>query len=167
NVGLIKEVTRDIWGFRSLEQLAQDLRFGVRMLAKRPGFTLVAVITLALGIGANTAIFSVVNAVLLQPLPFKDADRLVMVWEDDSTAGFSHNTAAPANYVDLRDQNQSFEGLSATHRISVNLTGDGEPERVDGRRVSANLFDLLGVEPYLGRAFLAEEDRPGSNRVVL
>jgi putative ABC transport system permease protein len=105
NVGLIKEVTRDMWGWRSLEQLAQDLRFGVRMLAKRPGFTLLAVITLALGIGANTAIFSVVNIVLLQPLPYKETDRLVMVWEDAAQQRFPRNSTTPANFIDWRDQN--------------------------------------------------------------
>jgi len=167
NVGLIKEVTRDMWGWRSLEQLAQDLRFGMRMLAKHPGFTLVAVITLALGIGANTAIFSVVNKVLLQPLPFKDSDRLVIVWEEGTAQGFPRNSVSAANYIDWRDQNQVFEGIAILGRMNFNLTGAGEPERIDGRRVSANLFDLLGVEPRLGRAFLPEEDQPGSNRVVI
>src|SRR5215210_4952784 len=94
NVGLIKEVTRDMWGWRTLEQLAQDLRFGARMLAKRPGFTLVAIITLGLGIGANTAIFSVVNTVLLQPLPYKDSDRVMMVWEENTRQGFPRNSLA-------------------------------------------------------------------------
>jgi putative ABC transport system permease protein len=167
NVGLIKEVTRDMWGWRSFEQLAQDLRFGVRMLTKHPGFTLVAVITLALGIGANTAIFSVVNTVLLRPLPYKDPNRLVMVWEDAAQQGFPRNSTTPANFIDWRDQNQVFEGMAALGRQSFNLTGVGEPEKIEGRRVSANLFDLLGVEPQLGRAFLREEDQPGANRVVI
>jgi putative ABC transport system permease protein len=167
NIGLIKEVTRDMWGWRSLEQLTHDLRFGMRMLTKRPGFTLVAIITLALGIGANTAIFSVVNTVLLQPLPYKDPDRLVMVWEDDTRHGYPRDTPAAANYIDWRDQNQVFEGMAAIADLSFNLTGIGEPERIDGNRVSANLFDLLGVEPQLGRAFSPEEDQPGGNRVVI
>ncbi|MFP5264165.1 MAG: ADOP family duplicated permease [Blastocatellia bacterium] len=167
NVVLIKEVTRDMWGWTSLEQLAQDLRFGLRMLAKRPGFALVAIITLALGIGANTAIFSVVNTVLLRPLPYKDADRLVAVWEDGSEQGFPRNSTTPANFIDWRDQNQVFEGMAALGRQSFNLTGAGEPEKIDGRRVSANLFDLLGVEAHLGRGFLPEEDQPGANRVVV
>jgi putative ABC transport system permease protein len=167
NVGLIKEVTRDMWGWRSIEELAQDLRFGGRMLAKRPGFTLVAIITLALGIGANTAIFSVVNTVLLRPLSYKEPDRLMMVWEDASQQGFPRNSTTPANFIDWRDQNQVFEGMAALGRESFNLTGAGEPEKIDGRRVSATLFDLLGVEPQLGRAFLREEDQPGGNRVVI
>jgi putative ABC transport system permease protein len=150
-----------------LEDFTQDIRYGLRTMMKNPGFTVVAVIALALGIGANTAIFSVVNTVLLRPLPYKDPDRLVMVWEDASQLGFPHNTPAPANYIDWRDQNQAFEGMSALHRMSFNLTGVGEPERLDGRRVSANLFSLLGVEPQLGRKFLLEDDTPGKNHVVM
>ena len=147
--------------------LWQDLRYGLRMLVKNPGFTIVAVIALALGIGANSAIFSVVNTVLLRPLPYKDPDRLVMVWEDDTKHGYPRDTPAAANYIDWRDQNQVFEGMAAMADLSINLTGVGEPERIDGRRVSANLFSLLGVEPQLGRAFLPEEDQPGSNHVVI
>ncbi len=150
-----------------MENLFQDLRYALRMLFKNPGFTAVAVLTLALGIGANTAIFSVVNTVLLQPLPYKDPDRLVMVWEDSTKAGFPRDTPAAANYINWRDQNQVFEGMAAIADTSLNLTGVGEPERIDGRRVSANLFPLLGVEPRLGRAFSPEEDQPGANRVVI
>jgi putative ABC transport system permease protein len=150
-----------------METFLQDLRYGLRTLAKNPGFTAVAVLTLALGIGANTAIFSVVNTVLLQPLPYKDPDRLVMVWEDDTKGGYPRDTPAAANYIDWRDQNQVFEGMAAIADESFNLTGTGEPERIVGRRVSANLFDLLGVEPRLGRAFLPEEDKVGAGRVVI
>ncbi|MBA3714399.1 MAG: ABC transporter permease [Pyrinomonadaceae bacterium] len=145
----------------------QDLHYGLRMLAKNPGFTIVAVVALALGIGANSAIFSVVNTVLLRPLPYKDPDRLMMVWEDDAKGGFPRDTPAAANYIDWRDQNQVFEGMAAIANESFNMTGAGEPERIDGRRVSANLFSLLGVEPLMGRAFTPEEDQPGSNRVVI
>ena len=150
-----------------METLWQDLRYALRMLFKNPGFTAVAVLTLALGIGANTAIFSVINTVLLRPLPYKEADRLVMVWEDGTRAGYPRDTPAAANYVDWRDQNQVFEGMAAMADQSFNLTGIGEPERIEGRRVSANLFTLLGVEPQLGRAFSPEEDQPGNNRVVI
>jgi putative ABC transport system permease protein len=167
NVTLSKENSRTMWGFRSLETLWQDVRFGGRMLVKSPTFTIVAVIALALGIGANSAIFSVVNTVLLRPLPYKDPERLVMVWEDASKHGYPRDTPAAANYVDWRDQNQVFEGMAAIADQSFNLTGVGEPERIDGRRVSANLFSLMGVEPQLGRAFLPEEDQPGGNRVVI
>lgn len=146
---------------------AQDIRYGARVLFKNPGFTVIAVIALALGIGANTAIFTVVNAVLLRALPYKDPDRLLMVWEDASKIGFPNNTPSPANFIDWRDQNQLFEGMAATHRQTFNLTGIGEPERIDGRRVSSNLFALLGVDPQLGRAFIADEDKPGANNVVI
>ena len=151
----------------AIADLQQDLRYGLRTLIKNPAFTIVAVIALALGIGANSAIFSVVNTVLVRPLPYKDPDRLVMVWEDASKQGFPHNTPAPANFIDWRNQNQVFEGMAALHRQSYNLTGSDEPERIDGRRVSANLFELLGVQPLKGRWFLQEEDQPGANRVVI
>ncbi len=147
--------------------LWQDLRYGLRMLIKNPGFTLVAVIALALGIGANSAIFSVVNTVLLRPLPYKEPDRLVMVWEDASKRGYPRDTPAVANYIDWRNQNQVFEGMAALADQSFNLTGVGDPERIDGRRVSANLFTLLGVDPVLGRPFVAEEDQPGAEKVVM
>jgi predicted permease len=147
--------------------LWQDLSYGVRMLSKNPGFTVVAVLALALGIGANSAIFSVVNTVLLRPLPYQDPDRLVMVWEDDTKGGYPRDTPAVANYIDWRDQSQAFEGMAAIAEQNFNLTGTGEPERIEGRLVSANLFSLLGVEPQAGRAFLPEEDQPGRDRVVV
>jgi putative ABC transport system permease protein len=150
-----------------METLLKDIRYGIRGLLKRPGFTVIALITLALGIGANTAIFSVVNAVLLQPLPFQKPEELVIVWEDATFAGFPHNTPAPANYVDWKTQNQSFVDMAASHEDSFNLTGDGEPERVSSYSVTANFFPLLGVQPLLGRNFLEEEDRPGANKVVM
>jgi putative ABC transport system permease protein len=167
NNTLLQEVSKEMWGFTAIESLIQDFRYGLRMLVKNPGFTFVAVLALALGIGANSAIFSVVNTVLLRPLPYTDPERLVMVWEDAAKRGFPRDTPAAANYIDWRDQNQVFEGMAAIADQSFNLTGVGDPERIDGRRVSANLFALLGVEPQLGRAFLPEEDRPGGNRVVV
>jgi putative ABC transport system permease protein len=147
--------------------LLQDLRFGARMLWKRPGFTAVAVLTLALGIGANTAIFSLVNAVLLKPLPYREPERLVMLWEDATRIGFPQNTPAPANYVDWKAQTKSFEGMAATMYASFNLTGFGEPQKVDGNAVTADLFPVLGVRPALGRGFTAEEEKPGSDKVVV
>jgi putative ABC transport system permease protein len=167
NVSLSKEDSRTMWGLRWLQTLWQDVRFGARTLVKNPGFTAVAVIALALGVGANSAIFSVVNTVLLRPLPYKDPGRLVMVWEKGNTDEFPINSTSAANFIDWRDQNQVFEGVTVMGRASFNLTGVGEPVRVDGRRVSANLFRLLGVEPQLGRAFLPEEDDPGAIRVVI
>ena len=150
-----------------LSDLGQDLRYGLRVLVKNPGFTTVAIIALALGIGANSAIFSVVNTVLLRPLPYKNPDKLVMVWEEATHLGFPKNTPSPANFIDWRDQNTVFEGVAAIVERSFNLTGVGEPERFDGRRVSANLFALLGVEPHLGRTFRPEEDQPGTHVVIL
>jgi putative ABC transport system permease protein len=137
------------------------------MQLKNPGFTVVAVIALALGIGANTAIFSVVNSVLLRPLPYKDPERLVMVWEDASKFGYPRDTPAAANYVDWRDQNTVFEGMAAIADESFNLTGAGDPERLEGRSVTANFFPLLGVDPLLGRTFTNDEDKRGSDQVVV
>jgi putative ABC transport system permease protein len=137
------------------------------MLLKNPGFTAIAVLTLALGVGANTAIFSVVNTVLLQPLAYRDPDRLFMIWESNPSRGFPRDTPSPANFVDWRDQSKSFEAMAATADASMNLTGWGEPERLQGKRASAALFQILGVSPLLGRAFLPEEDQAGATRVVL
>jgi putative ABC transport system permease protein len=145
----------------------QDLRYGLRTLVKNPGFTAVAVIALALGIGANSAIFSVVNTVLLRPLPYKDPERLVMVWEDNTRHGYPRDTPAAGNYIDWRDQSQVFESMAAMTDQSFNLTGAGDPEKIEGERVSANLFSLLGVEPQLGRAFSPEEDQPGRSHVII
>lgn len=150
-----------------METLLQDLRYGFRMLTKKPGFTIVAVLALALGIGANSAIFSVVNTVLLKPLPFKSPDQLMIVWEDGSRYGFPKDTPAPANFIDWRDQNQVFESMAAVDSKTLNLTGTGEPEKIECKRLSANFFPMLGVEPILGRSFLPEEDQPGAARVVI
>ncbi|PYL46875.1 MAG: ABC transporter permease [Verrucomicrobia bacterium] len=147
--------------------LGQDLRFGLRTLIKNPGFTIVAVIALALGIGANSAIFSVVNAILLRPLPYKSPDQLVVLWENATHLGFPKDTPSPANFLDWRKQSTVFEGMAAFAERSFNLTGVGEPERLDGRRVSANLFDVLGVKPIIGRTFVAQEDQPGTKVVLL
>jgi putative ABC transport system permease protein len=155
----------DIRGGGWLEALWQDLRFGARMLLKHKGMTFIAIITLALGIGANTAIFSVVNGVLLRPLPYRDPQRLVMVWA--TKPQYLVNPINSAEFVDLRDQNQSFEHVAAFQPLSLNITQGGEPETLGGTSASANLFTLLGIEAKLGRTFLAEEDQPGANRVVV
>ena len=147
--------------------MLNDLRFALRQLTKSPGFTLIAVCALALGIGANTAIFSVVNAVLLRPLPFKNPQQLVMVWENAAHLGFPKNTPSPANFLDWQKQSSVFAGMAAMIERSFNLTGVGEPERLDGRRVSANMFQMLGVPALLGRAFVPDDDRPGTHVVLL
>jgi putative ABC transport system permease protein len=144
----------------------QDLRFGLRMLAKSPGFTAVAVITLALGIGANTAIFSAINAVLLRPLPFHDPDRLVQLWETEAAPG--NYTLTGPDFLDWQAQNRSLEGMSLYSRPQgFNASGAGEPEQAAVRSTQANFFSLLGVEPLLGRAFLKGEDQAGQNRVAV
>jgi putative ABC transport system permease protein len=144
--------------------LIQDLRYGVRMLWKSPGFTIVAVLTLALGIGANTAIFSVVNGVLLRPLPFRDPSRLVLIAEKSS---FPIISTSYENYLDWRDQSHSFESMEATRGSSITLTGAGEPERLNVRMATAGLFSMLGINAQIGRTFLAEEDRAGGTPVAL
>ena len=150
-----------------MSQLFQDLRYSLRLLLKHRGFTAVAVLSLALGIGANTAIFSLVNAVLFRPLGFHEPDRLVMAWEDASYAGFPRNTPAPANFADWRAQNQVFEGMAALDSRGFNLTGDQDPQKIMAFAVTANFFPLLGVKPALGRTFLDEEDKPGANKVAV
>jgi putative ABC transport system permease protein len=147
--------------------LLQDVRYGVRMLMKRPGFTFVAVLALALGIGANTAIFSVVNAVLLRPLPFKEPERLVMVWGSAPQLGFDVLPATAAESLDWREQNKVFDQVAAFKSWAWTMTGTGGPEQIWGARVNANLFPALGVKPILGRTFLPEEDRVGGNKVVV
>ena len=150
--------------------LWQDLRYGARMLWKNPGFTLVVVLALALGIGANTAIFSVVNAVLLRPLPFEQPEQLVLVWETHPFGrqlGYEHLPGSTANFTDLRRRSDVFSELAALDSWSAVLTGSNEPERLTGVKTSANLFTLLRMNPAHGRGFVADEDRPGNNRVVV
>jgi predicted permease len=145
----------------------QDVKYGWRMLWKNPAFTAIAVIVIALGIGANTAIFSLVDAVLLRPLPFADPDRLLVIWEDASFMGFPRNTPAPANFVDWKKENGVFSDMAALADRGLNLTGDGNPEKLDGYATSWNVFTILGVKPMFGRTFLPEEDDPGGQKVVL
>ncbi|HEV2915202.1 MAG TPA: ABC transporter permease [Pyrinomonadaceae bacterium] len=142
-----------------------DLRYGARMLLKNPGFTLVTILALALGIGANTAIFSVVNAVLLRPLPFPTAERLVFISEWSQQV--PNMSVSYPNFVDWRDQNRTFEQVAAFRGAGLILTGMGEPERLDGREVSSTFFSVLGTNPAMGRNFTAAEDQPGANRTAI
>ena len=145
-----------------------NLKFAIRQLLKNPGFTTVAVLTLALGIGANTAIFSIVSSVLFRPLPFKDPDRLVTVWERSVKKGYEMNHAGVATFLDWKTQNNAFESMAAFGiDEGLSLTGDHEPERVTAVPVSANLFEVLGVNPTLGRSFRVEEETPGRDQVVI
>ena len=150
-----------------MDTLFKDIRYAIRSLSKHPGFAAIAIITLALGIGANTAIFSLVNAVLLRPLSFPESDRLVMLWEDASQIGFPRDDPAPGTFNDWRSQQSTFEDLAALDTRSFNITGDGEPEKVTAFGVTANLFQLLGVQPALGRNFSATEDQPGGAKVAI
>jgi putative ABC transport system permease protein len=161
-----KERSRDANGVRRLEDLWQDLRFGARMLAKKPGFTMMAVITLALGVGANTAIFSVVHAVLLKPLPYTAPERLVMLWESDAKTGGEFDVRI-SNFLAWRDGQRAFTQLGAFQYQDFNLSGGDRPERIQGVLVTANLFPLLGAQPAAGRDFLPEEERDGQHRVVI
>jgi putative ABC transport system permease protein len=150
-----------------MNNFLQDLRYSVRMLLKKPIFTLIALFTLALGIGANTAIFSVVNAVLLRPLPFKDSDRLVSIYAKhlrmpDSKEGLSY-----PDFSDFREQSQSFQHLTAWYPWDYTVTGEADPERIRGAVVSREFFDVLGVQPKLGHLFTAEEDKPNNHMVLL
>src|SRR5829696_7810376 len=148
-----------------MDSLLQDLRYAVRSLLRRPGFAAVVVLTLALGIGANTAIFSVVNAVLLRPLPYADPERLVMVW--GRYADFGRTSTSLPDFVDWKAGATSFVQMAARHNAVFNLTGDGEPEQLTADRVTANFFPTLGVRPQLGRAFLPEEEKVGGDDDVV
>jgi predicted permease len=150
---------------RLLAGIGQDLRYGLRTLRKNPSFTLVAVLALALGIGANTAIFSVVNGVLLRPLAYPDPDRLVMIYE--TTPEFSQASVAYPDFLDWRHESRSFTDMGAVRSDDFNFTGSGEPEHLSGEYVSASLFPVLGVTPFIGRSFLPEEDRQGAACAVM
>jgi putative ABC transport system permease protein len=147
--------------------LIQDVRYGLRGLRHNLAFTVVAVCSLALGIGANTAIFSLVNAVLLKPPPFREPERLMMVWENQPGIGVNGDQVQPATYVDWKTQNHVFEDMAALSWQTFNITGDGEPEKVPSYGVTANFFPMLGAQPALGRIFLPEEDKPGGAKVVI
>jgi putative ABC transport system permease protein len=151
----------------AMKTLWHDARYGLRMLLKKPGFTLTAVITLALGIGATSTIFSFVNGILLRPLPYQDSERLVFVDETAPKRGIASMGISPIDFLDWREQNQVFTGVAAFDDGGHLLTGIGEPERISSARVSYNTFGILGVAPILGRTFTAEEDRPGNDRVVI
>ncbi len=163
----VKESVRDIRTGAFMDTLIQDLRYTLRTLTKNPGFSVVAILTLALGIGANTTMFTVVNRVLLEPLPYPQPERILTLWErqlSDSTLG----TVAPANFVDWRDQSHSFSKMAALDPYpDFILSGHGEATRLAGAAVSADFFSLFGVQMALGRDFLPQEDRPGRNQVVI
>jgi predicted permease len=165
NAGVIQDVTHDQWAWTWLENLLQDLRYGARTLRKSPGFAAVAILTLALGIGVNTALFSVVNGVLLNPLPYPQANQLVVLWWD-RTPG-QHSSIPYLNFLDWQRESTAFSSVGGYLQDNMIVTGAGEPERVDGVKISASFFDLLGVRPLLGRSFRPEEDQIGAGPVAL
>jgi len=151
-----------------MDSLIRDIRYGIRSLLKRPGFTAIALVALALGIGANTAIFSLVNAVVLRPLPYPEPDQLVWGW------GFVRNgpsraSVSPLDYLDYRSQNKTFENLAATYVITVpvNITGNGDPERLTASRVTGNYFDTFKITPVLGRSFTLDNEKTGQDQVAI
>src|SRR6185503_17143168 len=166
NLNRAVDAAYDVKGGGFFETLAQDVRYGARVLLKHKAFTSVAVITLALGIGANSAIFSVVNELLLRPLPFRDPDRIVMLWEV-TPEGRHQNTTSRANFRAWRDQSTNYENIAAFSDQRFTLTGDGEPEEVSGQLAVPDIFKVLGVDPILGRTLVAEDGEPGSPLVAV
>lgn len=150
-----------------MESLRSDIRYAIRNLLKRPAFTIIAVVTLALGIGANTAIFSAINALLLKPLPFPELDRVVAIWDKLPSRGVMHNEVTVANYLDWQAQSQSFEQLALYRWWSANITAIDPPERIQGFLVTANFFDAMSMKPVMGRNFLPEENQPGKDAVAI
>ena len=150
-----------------METVWQDLRYGIRLLAKNPMFTVVALLTLGLGIGANTAVFSVISGVLLRPLPFPESNRIVIVWRLEAKRGITTGPLSAGQYLDWRERNHSFENMAAWLGGFYNLTGQGRPAEVWGAQTSANFFDVFEVRPVIGRGFLPEEEQPGHERVVM
>jgi predicted permease len=170
NPALLRDQARSTWSWNWVETGVRDVRYGVRTLARSPGFALIAILVMALGIGATTSLFTIVRAVLLKPLPFRDPNNLVMVYEHfRASTGEGFNVVSPADYQDWRAQTHGFEDMAAWHGYGFNLTGEHQelPEVVQAAGGSSNLFSLLGVEPALGRAFTAEEDQVGANHVVM
>jgi ABC-type antimicrobial peptide transport system permease subunit len=150
-----------------MDTTLKDIRFAARSLLKRPGFSVIVVLTLALGIGANAAVFSVINAVLLRPLPYRDVDRVVTLWQNNTKAGNSRNEVSPANFLDWKEQSSSSETLAGIEPSGFTLVGDGEPERISAWLVTSGFFQVAGTDALLGRTFTDEDYQPGSNRFLL
>ncbi len=165
NVGLIKEVTREMWGGASVERLVQDLRFGMRMLVKSPGFAVVAILTLALGIGVNSALFSVVNGVLLKPLPYPQPEKLV--WLAESKPNFATGSISFPNFRDWQKDNRTFSGMALYRSYNFNILGLGDAEQVYARLITSDFFSVLGVNPVIGRTFGPGEDDIGRAPIVM
>jgi putative ABC transport system permease protein len=167
NVTLIARDSREVWGWRSIENFMVDVRYGLRSLRRSPGFTMLVVLTLALGIGANSAIFSVINAVLLRPLPFPNASQLADLCARSTLFDFEHLGVSLPDIADIRTTSTSFSGLSPYQSSSKEMTGEGKPEQIEGTDISEDFFPDLGIKPLLGRTFVASDMQPGSHAVIL
>lgn len=167
NTTLMKEEVREVWGWIWIERFGQDLRFALRTLRKSPGFVSVAIFVLALGTGANTAIFSVFHAVVLRPLPFKDSERVTLLFETIPKRGVHRSDLCAANFYDLQRRSRSFSTMAILSGSGFTLTDNSSPEQISGALVSASFFSVLGVPPHLGRAFRAQDEDPGAPGVVI
>src|ERR1700688_1487675 len=167
NVMLVAEDSREVWRWRSIENFAIDVRYGLRSLRRSPGFTMIVVLTLALGIGANSAIFSVINAVVLRPLPFPNASQLADLCARSTLFDFPHLGVSLPDIADIRASGTSVSNLSGYQLSSKEMTGDGKPERIEGAEISKDFFPDLGVKPLLGRTFASSDMQPGSHAVIL
>ena len=162
------DAARDARGVAALSDLLQDLRYGIRLMRRAPGFAAAVTLTMALGLGATTAMFSVVYGVVLKPLPYREPDRLVNIWTVAFSRGLPRGFVAMANVYDFKARNHVFEDIAALRAVAnFNLTGEGEPERLNGSRVSANLFPVLGVTALVGRTFTEVEDEIGHEHVAI
>ena len=164
---LIEEQARDVWKFRWLEDLVADVRFALRQLRKSPVFAVTGGLTLALGIGANTVVFSVVNAVMLRALPFPEPERLVSLWPRSTNGPAGPYNVSYPNFFDLRNENSVFQRLVSYRSTPISLTGSGEPVQLRGEIVSWDLFPLLGIQPLIGEGFQAEDEDPGRRTVIV
>jgi putative ABC transport system permease protein len=167
NTMLVNEDVRAAWGWTRVEQLARDVLYALRQVGRNPSFSAIAIATLALGIGVNTAMFSAVDAVLIRPLPYVDAGRLVMIWDEMSRIGFPKHYSTPAEWHEWQRHNTVFTDIAATQPGEAALSSDGEPEQVPARKVTANLWTVLGAQPMLGRVFTEDEDARGVRVAVI
>jgi putative ABC transport system permease protein len=168
NTAMVKEDVRAVWGWSGIERFLQDVRYGLRQVGRNPGFSAIAIGTLALGIGGITAIFSAFDAVLIRPLPYADADRLVMIWDQISKSDVTRkHTPTPAEWIEWRRLNTVFTDLASSQPAAPTLSGYGEPEQLPARKVTWTFWSVLGVQPMLGRAFTEDEDNNGARVVVI
>src|SRR5262245_13112541 len=167
NVTLVREDVRSAWGSRRVEQFVRDVRFGLRQIRRNPRFALMAIATLALGIGGMAAVFSAFDRILIRPLPYAGTEQLVMIWDDLSREAIPKHFPAPAEMLEWRRRNDVFTGMATTQKQDATLSGDFEPEQVLARRATSNLWSVLGVTPQIGRVFTDEEDEKNVRVAVI